>query len=184
MNPAPVSAPATSLEPAATARLKVCVIGLGGGGFHWEAQKVIQNVRRPLDLVLVYAGPGGGLMYWHSKDEVVAKYIVRSPALTGDNYPKKAARLLHNLWQAISILAQEKPDVVLSVGTAQAVPFGIAARLLRIRHLFAESVTRARHPSRTARMVHRLGLSSKFYYYWTELEQYFDRGTCMERDRQ
>jgi hypothetical protein len=56
--------------------LRVCVVGLGGGGFHWEAQRIIQFVKRPFELILVFSGPSGGLIYWNSKDSVKASYVV------------------------------------------------------------------------------------------------------------
>lgn len=173
---------ATTEQPSMR-RIRVCVIGLGGGGFHWEAQKVIGAVRRPMELVLVYAGPGGGLIYWDNEDQVRSTYVARSPSLTGDRLPDKLLGVIQNVLQACRILLKEHPDVVLAVGTAQAVPFGIAARLLRKRMWFAESITRMKVPSRTARWIVKLGLASRLYFYSTDLAKYFPRGICMERTR-
>lgn len=158
------------------APLRVCVIGLGGGGFHWEAQRIVQAVRRPLELVLVFAGPAGGLVYWDSKDAIKSRHIVRSPSLMGDGLPAKALGLLHNLRLAFAILSAERPAVVLAVGTAQAVPFAIAARALGIPLWFAESITRTRRPSRTATWMDRFRLGTRLYFYWDGLGAYLPGG--------
>lgn len=163
-------------------RLRVCVIGLGGGGFHWEVQKIIRAVKRPLELVLVFAGPNGGIIYWDSDDYVKTRYTVRSPSLTGDSLPANVLRFIHNFWQALKIIFKEQPNVVLAVGTAQAIPFAIAARILHKPLWFVESITRAKHPSRTALWVCRFRLSKRFYYYWTDLAPYFHHGICIEED--
>jgi UDP-N-acetylglucosamine:LPS N-acetylglucosamine transferase len=176
-----VPSPSTSAAAGATP-LCVCVLGLGGGGFHFEVQKIIQQVKRPLELVLVYAGPEGGLIYWNSKDVVRAKYIVRSPSLTGDGLFAKAIGSLRNVREAFRILRAEKPDVVLGAGTAQALPFAIAAKLLGTRLWFVESITRALHPCRTCAWMHRFGLGSRVYYYWRSLRPQLPRAVCMEED--
>jgi UDP-N-acetylglucosamine:LPS N-acetylglucosamine transferase len=140
--------------------LRVCVIGLGGGGFHWEAQRIIQFVKRPLDLILVFSGPKGGLIYWNSKDAVKASYVLRSPSLTGDSLLIKLSRSVKNVWQAFRIISVEQPDIILAIGSAQAIPFGFAARILGKPLWFIESVTRIRMPSRTGHWIFRLGLGA------------------------
>jgi len=160
--------------------LRVCVIGLGGGGFHWEVERIIKAVGRPLELVLIYAGPKGGLQYWKTDDKIIATHIVRSPSLTGDQPFRKAMNVLVTIWQAMAILAKHPIDVILSVGTAQAVPFGIAAKIMRVQLWHVESITRLRAPSRTAKLVARLRLASRFYYYSRDLKPHFPRGICIE----
>ena len=160
--------------------LRVCVIGLGGGGFHWEVERILQAVGRPLELVLIYAGPKGGLQYWKTDDKIIATHIVRSPSLTGDQRLKKATQVLVTVWQAFAVLRKDPVDVILSVGTAQAVPFGIAARLTSIPMWHVESITRMRAPSRTAKLVSRLRLASRLYFYSRDLKPHFPRGICIE----
>ena len=166
---------------AKTQPLRVCVIGLGGGGFHWEAQKIIQLVKRPLELILVFAGPKGGLIYWTSKDLIRASYILPSPSLMGDNLPRKCFRLLYNGFQALLIVINEQPDVILAVGSAQAIPFAIAGRILGTPLWFMESLTRISGPSRTGYWIYRLGLAVRFYYYWRDLARHYGGGYSMEK---
>jgi hypothetical protein len=163
--------------------LRVCVVGLGGGGFHWEAQRIVQFVKRPFELILVFSGPSGGLIYWTSKDSVKASYILRSPSLAGDGLLVKLIISLHNVWQALRIISTEQHNIVLAVGTAQAIPFGIAARIMGKPLWFIESVTRVCKPCRAGHWISRLGLGTRFYYYWTDLAGYYPDGICMEESQ-
>jgi UDP-N-acetylglucosamine:LPS N-acetylglucosamine transferase len=183
MNDPPREGSATA-ETGSCQPLRICLLGLGGGGFHWEVQRIIKAVRRPLELILIYAGPNGGIVYWDSKDSVRSSYIVRSPALTGDGPISKVIGVARNLVMATNILAKERPDAILAVGTAQAIPFGIAARMVGVPLWYVESITRARRPSKTAQIVHRFRLSTKFYYYWRDLSKELRGGYCLEKDRQ
>lgn len=160
--------------------LRICVLGLGGGGFHWEAQCIIDAVQRPLDLVLIYAGPAGGLSYWNTTDPIVARYIVRSPSLSGDGAVRKVLRVFGNIIQAILILRKEKPDITLAVGTAQAVPFGVAARALGRQLWYVESLTRMHAPCRTTTLMRRFGLATRIYFYSKDLKPFIPRGFCIE----
>jgi len=155
--------------------VRVCVLGLGGGGFAWEAQKIVSSVRRPLELVLVFSGPRGGLKYFFSDHQVVGSYDIRSPALTGDRTLGQVRVLGENVLAAFKIIRKERPDVVLAVGTAQAIPWALAARVLHCPIWYAESVTRVRTPSRTARIMQ--SLATRNYFFWRELPL---TGMCME----
>lgn len=164
--------------------LCVCVIGLGGGGFHAEAQRIVGAVKRSMELVLVYSGPHGGVIHWDARNVVRSSYVLRSPSLTGDTRRAQVLGMLRNLWHAARILSTERPDVVLAVGTAQALPFGIVTRLTGTEMWFVESITRMKVPSRTGRWIYRLRLASRFYYYSRGLAKYCPNGICMENTRQ
>ncbi len=162
------------------APLRVCVVGLGGGGFHWEAQRIIQAIRRPLELVLVYGGPDGGIMYWHTDDPVKSRYLLRSPTLTGDSRLGSMLRTLWSVWKAGAILRRERPDVILAVGTSQAVPFALAARLVGGRLWYVESITRVRTPSRSGLLLSRLRLAGRLYYFSRQLRPHYPAGICVD----
>jgi UDP-N-acetylglucosamine:LPS N-acetylglucosamine transferase len=160
--------------------LRVCVLGLGGGGFHYECQQILNSVRRPLELVLVFSGPGGGVRRWDSWHVVRSIYILRSPSLMGDGILSNLYYGCVNFVRALQILIAEQPDVVFVVGSAQAVPFGLAGRLIQRPLWFVESITRVRHPCRTGKWVYRLWLYSKFFYFWPDLGRHYPRGICAQ----
>lgn len=72
-------------------------------------------------------------------------------------------------WRAFWILLGTKPDCILAVGTAHAVPFGIAGRLLGVPLYFVESITRVNRESNTARLVRRLRLARWHRVQWEML---------------
>lgn len=163
--------------------LRVCVLGLGGGGFHYECQQILNSVCRPLELVLVFSGPGGGVRRWESPHVVRSMYHLRSPSLMGDNILATLYYGCVNVVRALQILIAEQPDLVFAVGSAQAVPFGLAGKLLQRPLWFVESVTRVHNPSRTAIWVHRFWLGSRFFYFWPDLGRYYRRASCVQADR-
>jgi glycyl-tRNA synthetase alpha subunit len=95
----------------------------------------------------------------------------------------KLIRSVHNVWQALKIISTEQLDIVLAAGTAQAIPFGIAARIIGKPLWFIESVTRARRPCRTGYWISRLGLGRRLYYDWADLDGYYPDGICIEESQ-
>src|SRR5262249_47112260 len=141
------------------------------------SQLIVQRVRRPLELVLVFAGPRGGILAWGSPHPVRAVYRIRSPSLAGDRWWHNLYYSLVNLVQCFQAFLVEQPDLVLPVGSAQAIPAGLAAKLLGIAVWYAESLTRVERPSCTGRWIYAARLSTRFFYYWLSLAAYYPQGT-------
>lgn len=76
--------------------------------------------------------------------------------------------LLRNVHLAWQVLRQERPRVVLSTGAAIAVPFAWIGRLLGVKVVYVESVTRVDTPSLSGRLV--APVASRVYVQWPELE--------------
>jgi len=163
-----------------TIPLRVCVLGLGGGGFHYESQEILNNVHRPLDLILIFSGPGGGIRRWESRHPVRSSYMVRSPSLSDDSVFSLFYYGCVNFVRALQILIAERPDLVFVVGSAQAIPFGLAAKLTTTPLWFVESVTRVSNPSRTGNWLHRSRLYTKFFYFWPQLARDYRRAICAQ----
>lgn len=84
-------------------------------------------------------------------------------------------RVLKNLWEAIRILARERPQVILSTGAGPAVPFALIGRLFFRTHVvFVETITRVDRPSLTGRLMYRL--AHDFFYQWEGLSRWFPKG--------
>lgn len=81
--------------------------------------------------------------------------------------------LLLNLGLAWRLLRRERPDAVLSTGAALAVPFFLVGKLLRIRLVYVESVTRTSSLSLTGRLVYRL--ADRFFVQWPGLAERLSR---------
>lgn len=87
-------------------------------------------------------------------------------------------RVAYNLYEAWRILRRERPDVILSTGAGPVVPFAILARLLRIKVVYIETITRIHDLSLTGRLMYRL--SDVFYVQWEELMRNLPRARRIE----
>jgi beta-1,4-N-acetylglucosaminyltransferase len=86
-------------------------------------------------------------------------------------------RVLKNLWEAIVILARERPQVILSTGAGAVVPFALIGRLFYgARVVFVETITRVDRPSLTGRIMY--WLAHDFFYQWESLARWFPKGRC------
>ena len=78
-------------------------------------------------------------------------------------------RALVNFFVAFPILWKAKPDLVISTGAGLAVPFIYASKLLGIRSIYIESITRARDLSLSGRLVYYF--VDEFYVQWPGHEE-------------
>lgn len=163
------AADALSSPDSERAPVRVCVLGVGGGGFHFEVEYLTDRIDIPLELVLVYAIDSHVDRTWGGTKPVSAVFVVRSPAMRDDRWGRRVWSLSTAIWRALWILVSTRPDCILAVGTAQAVPFGIAGRLLGVPLYFVESITRVKHESFTARLVRRLALARWHRVQWESL---------------
>lgn len=149
--------------------LRVCVLGLGGGGFHLEAEHLLDRIAVPLELVLVYAIDSQVDRTWGGRESVASVFVVRSPAMRGDGLGRRIASLSAAFWRAFWILLSTRPQCILAVGTAHALPFGGAGRILGVPLYYVESITRVRHESLTSRLIDRLRLARWHRMQWASL---------------
>lgn len=85
--------------------------------------------------------------------------------------PYQAPRDIWALWRNIprvfKIVYLEQPDVVISTGASIAIGFAVAAKLLRKRFVYVESISRSEELSLSGKLVYRL--SDEFYVQWPNL---------------
>ena len=81
-------------------------------------------------------------------DRLAGERVVRSYSPTTRNLPN----LLRNCGLAIRLLRRERPSLVVSAGAGVAVPFFVAAWLLRIPTVFIEVYDRVDTPTLTGRL--------------------------------
>ena len=72
--------------------------------------------------------------------------------------------LLRNLGLAWRVLRGRRPQAILSTGAGLAVPFFLVGKLLRIRLVYVESLTRTESISLSGRLVYPL--ASRFFAQW------------------
>ncbi len=81
---------------------------------------------------------------WVTHDKADARSLLADEHVVWAHHPttRHVPNLLRNLVLALRTLRRERPDVVVSTGAGVAVPFFVAARLLRIRTCFIETYDR------------------------------------------
>jgi beta-1,4-N-acetylglucosaminyltransferase len=80
---------------------------------------------------------------------------------------RNVVNMLRNAVRAVRILVHERPDAVVSTGAGVAVPFIVVAKLLGIRTIYVESITRIDGLSLSGRMVRPF--VDEFLVQWPEL---------------
>jgi UDP-N-acetylglucosamine:LPS N-acetylglucosamine transferase len=86
---------------------------------------------------------------------------------------RNVKNLLRNAVLAWRLLRRRRPDAILSTGAGLAVPFFVVGRLLGIRLVYVESVTRTESLSLSGRMVYPL--ASRFFVQWPAVAERFRR---------
>ncbi|WP_299493169.1 PssD/Cps14F family polysaccharide biosynthesis glycosyltransferase [Acaryochloris sp. IP29b_bin.137] len=89
--------------------------------------------------------------------------------------PRDVWALVRNIPPTVQILGAERPDLVISTGPSIAINFAIVAKLLGIRFIYIESVSRQRNLSLSGRLVYPL--VDEFYVQWPELCRRYNRVT-------
>ena len=84
-------------------------------------------------------------------------------------------KLLLNIWEAWCILRKEDPQLILSTGAGQAVPFALVGKILRIPNIFIEHSNQVTTPSLAGRIMYYL--ADRFFYQWEPLKKYFPKAT-------
>jgi UDP-N-acetylglucosamine:LPS N-acetylglucosamine transferase len=79
---------------------------------------------------------------------------------------RSVLNLLRNLGLAWRLLRRRRPDAILSTGAGLAVPFFVAGKLLGIRLVYVESLTRTESISLSGRLVYPL--ADRFFAQWPQ----------------
>ncbi|MBW4643613.1 MAG: UDP-N-acetylglucosamine--LPS N-acetylglucosamine transferase [Goleter apudmare HA4340-LM2] len=87
--------------------------------------------------------------------------------------PRDVLAILRNLPKTFRILYQEKPDVVISTGASLAINFAFIAKLMGIKFIFIESISRSQELSVSGKLVYPI--SDEFYVQWPELCEKYDK---------
>lgn len=116
-----------------------------------------------LALEPAYAGAERSWATLHGPD---SDYLLAEEAVDYCHGPtnRSLLNLLRNVVSAWRVLRRRRPDAILSTGAGLAVPFFLLGRLLRIRLVYVESVTRTESISLSGRLVYPL--AHRFFAQW------------------
>lgn len=132
--------------------------------------------------VLLVCSPGGHLQQmlalkpaWRDMDRAWVTlsgadvgYLLADEKVTLGHGPtnRSLRRLISNIGLAWKLLRRDRPDAILSTGAGLAVPFFLIGKLLRIRLVYVESVTRIETISLSGKLVYRL--ADRFFVQWPQ----------------
>jgi UDP-N-acetylglucosamine--N-acetylmuramyl-(pentapeptide) pyrophosphoryl-undecaprenol N-acetylglucosamine transferase len=151
---------------------KLCLAASGGG-----------HIRQLLDIEPVWSQYPRFFVTEHSAigDELAANHQVYfvdhfavGQARLGQPF-KMLAAAARNFWQALRLIAKERPDVVISTGAGAVFWTCLFARLFGARFVLIESFARFDHPSKFATMARLIASktvvqSAKLKAVWTDAE--------------
>ena len=130
--------------------------------------------------VLLVCSPGGHLQQmlalkpawedaeraWVTLEGPDVGYLLADEEVTIAHGPtnRSVVNLVRNLVLSWRVMRRRRPDAIISTGAALAVPFFVFGRLLGVRCVYVESVTRTESLSLSGRLVYPL--ASRFFVQW------------------
>lgn len=139
--------------------------------------------------VLLVCSPGGHLQQmlalepaWRGNDRAwvtlpgadVDSLLAAEDVTLGHSPTNRSLKnLARNTALAWRLLRRRRPDAILSTGAGLAVPFFLIGRLLGIRLIYVESVTRTESLSLSGRIVYPL--ATRFFVQWPRVAERFRR---------
>ncbi|HEX2945827.1 MAG TPA: PssD/Cps14F family polysaccharide biosynthesis glycosyltransferase [Clostridia bacterium] len=135
---------------------------------------------------------GGHLTQMQQLAELYKKYdyffITERTALTADMRKKEKTylmpmvnrkqwsfipKLAFNLLYSAAILLKERPDIVISTGALNTVPFCLIAKLSGRKLVFIESYAKVNSPTVTGRLMYRI--ADLFIIQWQQLSRFYPK---------
>ena len=109
-------------------------------------------------------------------DKPDARVLLADEAVTFAYGPtnRNVGNLIRNLVLAIRLMFRLRPNAVITTGAGVGVPFLYAARLLRKKAIYVESLARIDELSLSGRMVYPI--ATDFFVQWPELTERYQRG--------
>jgi beta-1,4-N-acetylglucosaminyltransferase len=114
--------------------------------------------------------------FWVSFPTADAKYLLRDEGVVyWAAFPtvRNVPNMLRNIALAWRVLRSERPDLILTTGAGVAAPFIWIGKLLGIRSVYIDSVTRISEISLTARLVYPF--VDRLLVQWEELTKLYPK---------
>ena len=141
--------------------MKVCLVCSSGGHL--------------LELYRLSSAWTGMDRFWVSFQGVDTDCLLQGERVIHAHHPtnRNVWNLLRNMVVAWRVLRRERPDIIVSTGAGVAIPFFYLGRLMGIRTVFIESLTRIHKVSLTGRLVYPV--ASRFLVQWPQLAEKLTR---------
>ena len=140
---------------------KICLIASGGG--HLEQIKQLKDVIDNNDCFFVMTKTNVNTNIKNRK-----YYINDKPE---GNLIKKIWILILLTIQSIKIIIRENPDVVISTGAGNTIPFCYLSKVFGKKIIYIESFARIHTPNKTGKLMYPI--ADLFIIQWKELQKYY-----------
>ena len=87
--------------------------------------------------------------------------------------PRDWLVFLINMPSTVKLLLKESPDIIVSTGASVAVNFAVVAKVLGVRYMYIESISRSQQLSLSGRIIYFL--CDEFYVQWPELAERYPK---------
>jgi len=113
--------------------------------------------------------------FWVTFEKEDTNYLLKNEKVYLAYSPtnRNIKNLFKNIILSFKILTKERPDLILSTGAGIAVPFIYAAKILRIKTIYIESLTRVVDLSLTGKLIYPI--VDVLLVQWPELEKRYGK---------
>ncbi len=146
----------------------LALVILSGGGFTFETRCLLAAVGDDLDFLYLrteFGGIPGEAGLPGGECHTVPAFSSKTRGWLGRDLRAFGRTLATSLLLA----RRRRVELVIAVGCSHAVPMLLAARLLRVRTVFVESITRVGRLSNTGRLIYHCRLATMFIVQWPDL---------------
>lgn len=143
--------------------MKICLICSSGG--HLLSMNLLKEFWCDYDRFWVSFKKQDTLYFLENEK----KYFAYSPT------NRNITNFVRNLFLAIKILRMEKPDVIISTGAGICVPFMFVGKLLEIKTIYVELLTRVEDLSLSAKMIYPI--LDHLIVQWPDLANKYKKAT-------
>lgn len=134
--------------------MKLCLVCSGGG--HLVELQQMKEVYSKYDHFFLTI-ENDYVKHVSAKEKM---YFIKDPKRNPINF-------FTNLFQSLSVLVKEKPNIIITTGAGVAVPVCYLGKMLRKKIVYVESLSRIKEPSLSGRLVHPI--SDVFLVQWKPL---------------
>ena len=140
---------------------KVCLISSSGG--HLEQIKQLKDVYNKYDCFYVVTRT-------KATEAMKQKHYIVSD-LVRKNKAVMALRMIKMMVEQFGIFVKEKPDVILTTGSAVAIPMCIIGKVYHKKVIYIESYARMTTTNKTGKLIYKF--ADLFIIQWEELRKYY-----------
>jgi UDP-N-acetylglucosamine:LPS N-acetylglucosamine transferase len=117
--------------------------------------------------------------FWVTSKKEDAIFLLKDERVYWAYYPtpRNLKNLIRNSLLAIKVLLKERPDIIISAGSAVAVPFFYFGKLLGSTIVFVEVYDRISTPTLTGKLVHPI--ADIFVIQWEEQKKFYPKGVLL-----